>query len=255
MFGQNHIVTPKNFTNVPRNHLVVRSIFYTLQGEGMFAGCPAIFVRLAYCNLKCEFCDTYFDAGEALDFEQVFARMEVLLNQHANTAIGDPLVVITGGEPTMQPHLTGFLEALHDAGWVSQIESNGNFPVSLPESCTLVISPKINERTGKYIKLNAETLVEAAALKFIISADRALYSTVPRFALDWWQAAPNTRMVFLSPMNEYARQPKLGEEISVWNAGLLDAARNEPNHKLAAKLCMQYGVRLSLQQHVYVGLP
>lgn len=55
MFGKNQITGQKAFKDVG-DKLLVTSIFYTIQGEGPFAGHPAIFVRLANCNLACSFC-------------------------------------------------------------------------------------------------------------------------------------------------------------------------------------------------------
>lgn len=56
MFGTNEIVGRKYFRDAPADTLFVTSIFYTLQGEGPYAGMPAVFVRLAKCQLKCHFC-------------------------------------------------------------------------------------------------------------------------------------------------------------------------------------------------------
>ena len=39
-------------------HLDVHSIFHTIQGEGPYCGHPAVFIRLAGCNLQCPGCDT-----------------------------------------------------------------------------------------------------------------------------------------------------------------------------------------------------
>ena len=65
MFGKNEIVGQKWFKEkdeTTQGKLFVTSVFYTLQGEGVYAGMPAVFVRLAKCNLNCVFCfvgDTY----------------------------------------------------------------------------------------------------------------------------------------------------------------------------------------------------
>src|SRR3954467_9071958 len=46
------------------NSLSIHSIFYTLQGEGPYSGCPAVFMRLAGCNLQCPGCDTDYTSGQ-----------------------------------------------------------------------------------------------------------------------------------------------------------------------------------------------
>lgn len=56
MFGTNSIVGKKFFQDAPKDSLFVTSIFFTLQGEGPYAGLPAVFVRLTKCNLSCNFC-------------------------------------------------------------------------------------------------------------------------------------------------------------------------------------------------------
>ena len=57
MFGKNPIRKPENHDG---NFLKIQEIFYTIQGEGIYSGYPAVFVRLGGCNLACKFCDTDF---------------------------------------------------------------------------------------------------------------------------------------------------------------------------------------------------
>ena len=82
MFGKNEIVGQKYFKDAAEDQLFVTSIFYTLQGEGPYRGEPAVFVRLAKCNLACSFCDTYFDGGDWLSFNQLTDRIFRAVNDH-----------------------------------------------------------------------------------------------------------------------------------------------------------------------------
>jgi len=56
MFGTNEVIGKKFFRDAPKDSLFVTSMFFTLQGEGPYAGMPALFIRLAKCNLDCSFC-------------------------------------------------------------------------------------------------------------------------------------------------------------------------------------------------------
>jgi 7-carboxy-7-deazaguanine synthase len=72
----------------------VHEIFESIQGEGRYAGYPAIFVRLSGCTRDCSFCDTkYHKEGTAMDVDKVVERLK-----ESNLDI----VIWTGGEPLMQ---------------------------------------------------------------------------------------------------------------------------------------------------------
>ena len=117
----------------------VKEIFYTLQGEGAQTGRAAVFLRFAGCNLwsgreedrasaVCRFCDTDFvgtdaDGGRFAD-APALARAVVERWPWTRTRGARPLVVCTGGEPTLQLD-DPLIDALHEAGFEIAIETNG----------------------------------------------------------------------------------------------------------------------------------
>ncbi len=134
----------------------VKEIFYTLQGEGGQAGRPAVFCRFALCNLwtgherdrhraVCQFCDTDFVGTDgpgggrfrsAADLAAAVAK--AWAGQPSDRA--RPLVVCTGGEPTLQ--LDGpAVAALHAEGFEVAIETNGTRPLP-PGLDWVCVSPK-----------------------------------------------------------------------------------------------------------------
>lgn len=121
----------------------VNDIFYSLQGEGHNTGRAAVFVRFSGCNLKCTFCDTDFSKFENLTAEEITRRMTSLVPESATR----PLVVLTGGEPTLQVD-HALIDAIHDAGFsIVAMESNGTNepPANLD---WLTVSPKEHVRVG-----------------------------------------------------------------------------------------------------------
>ena len=101
----------------------VNEIFYSLQGEGFYAGTPAVFVRFSGCNLKCSFCDTLHDRFREMSEEEIMQEVVKYPASH---------VVITGGEPALQLTVS-LVDRLHSAGKYVQIETNGTAP--LPVGC------------------------------------------------------------------------------------------------------------------------
>jgi 7-carboxy-7-deazaguanine synthase len=120
----------------------VKEIFYTLQGEGVNAGSPAVFLRFAGCNLwsgreedrqtaVCRFCDTDFvgtdgDGGGKFSSPEPLAAAVAAAWPQGVTA--NRFVVCTGGEPLLQLD-EPLLRALHAAGFRVAIETNGTLPV------------------------------------------------------------------------------------------------------------------------------
>ena len=133
----------------------VKEIFYTLQGEGMHAGRPAVFCRFAGCNLwsgreadrasaVCTFCDTDFvgvgpDGGR---FGTATQLAEAVLSRWPHEGGGRPYVVCTGGEPLLQLDHAA-VDALHAVGFEIAVETNGTQPA--PDGLDWIcVSPKAN---------------------------------------------------------------------------------------------------------------
>lgn len=132
-------------------------IFHSLQGEGISAGRPSVFVRLSGCNLACVWCDTpytwYFD-GHAADHRSAttYDRRENSVTwdiaQVAQSIIRHDCrhIVFTGGEPLLQqPALAALCDRL-GPGYHIEVESNGT--VALTEAFAqhvdqLNLSPKL----------------------------------------------------------------------------------------------------------------
>lgn len=296
MFGKNEIVGQKYFADAKENSLLVTSMFFTLQGEGPFRGEPALFIRLAKCNLACSFCDTYFDSGDWLTFDEIKERIEKTIDdyyakikferpdwtRHELNPFGEAfpkkkmVLVITGGEPTLQKNLVPFLVEMNKIFDKTQIESNGIFTLDLPKETCVVVSPKcLEDKTGKaikYINPKQEMLDQAYCLKFVMEANpESPYSNIPDWAHKW--AKVTNRPIFISPMNIYNSEPQKAKElranknmlefeerstvdevISFWEPGLLDMAENQKNHEYAARFCVNHGYILNLQIHLYASL-
>ena len=131
----------------------IKEIFYTLQGEGIHAGRPAVFCRFSGCNLwtgreqdretaVCTFCDTDFvgvgpDGGK---FATPTELAEAVASRWPGGAGGRPFVVCTGGEPLLQLDEAA-IDALHARGFEVAVETNGTQPI--PRGLDWVcVSPK-----------------------------------------------------------------------------------------------------------------
>jgi organic radical activating enzyme len=115
--------------------LQLAEIFYSVQGEGTWTGTPAVFVRLAGCNLACDFCDTDYALKELAGIDDVVARVRMVGGSC-------PMVILTGGEPLAQRETVALIDALRRDGRRVHIESNGTIFAPLPSDVWLCVSPK-----------------------------------------------------------------------------------------------------------------
>lgn len=115
--------------------LQLSEIFYSIQGEGTWTGTPAVFVRLAGCNLACDFCDTDYST-------KLFASVDEIVAMVRAAGADCPMVVLTGGEPFAQAETPALIEALRRDGRRVHVESNGTIFHELPADVWLCVSPK-----------------------------------------------------------------------------------------------------------------
>lgn len=147
----------------------VKEIFYTLQGEGVNAGRPAVLCRFAGCNLwsghekdrasaACRFCDTDFvgtdgtGGGKYASADGLAAAIEREWPEHERAR---RFAVLTGGEPALQVD-PPFIDALHARRFLVAIETNGTLELA-PRIDWVCVSPKANAplkvRKGNELKL------------------------------------------------------------------------------------------------------
>ena len=173
---------------------LVNEIFYSLQGEGVRAGTPNLFLRFSRCNLECRVethgfdCDTEFESGRSMTLPEIVAEMRALSAECR-------WVILTGGEPALQVDAE-LIDALHAAGYELAIETNGSveLPVMDRGIDWITVSPKVAEHAVRQRRANEVKYVRGygqAIPKTVVEADHYLLSPAfegmevdPR-ALDW----------------------------------------------------------------------
>jgi organic radical activating enzyme len=98
--------------------------FYTLQGEGVFAGHAAYFIRLGGCDVGCPWCDVK-ESWPREGHQEMSAHSIAAFVKES----GAPIAVITGGEPLLH-NLDALTAALKNEGIRVHIETSGSSPVS-----------------------------------------------------------------------------------------------------------------------------
>lgn len=195
----------------------VSEIYRAVQGEGWHSGMPCTLVRLQGCNLRCDFCDTKYaldpDGGEELTLTEIYKNVQ---KAHRK---GD-IVLLTGGEPTMQTNISMLVAQLGHLGPV-HLETNGTLPLYSPELFSwITISPKPPN------PFFPPTYKRANELKWLVGDD----SDVDALKVWLWSARKQIN-VSVQPISE-----------------------DPTATRICYDACLAYGWRLSLQLHKLIGV-
>lgn len=147
----------------------IKELFYTLQGEGVHTGRPAVFCRFSGCNLWsgrerdrlsaiCQFCDTDFVGTDGPNGKKFHSATELAVaigEQWPKGVMEHRFVVCTGGEPLLQLD-AALIDALHQERFQIAVETNGTLPVPVGVDW-ICVSPKANselvQQSGDELKL------------------------------------------------------------------------------------------------------
>ncbi len=209
----------------------VNEIFHSIQGEGLLAGIPSVFIRLAGCHLRCQWCDTAYawknSSGAKMSPDAILGQIS-LYNCH--------YVVITGGEPLIQDGLPELVSLIRNEGFHVTIETA--VPRYVDLNCNLIsMSPKL---------LNSNQMHELSDypvldLEGIRKYTKSIYQIK---CVASGQADAEESLEFLKklelPDNE--------------RAGLMPLAQTREEYNrvapLIAEICTQYGLRFWPRLHI-----
>lgn len=234
MFGKNAVAKTRPLVA----GFLVNEIFYTIQGEGPWAGKPAIFLRLTGCNLRCFFCDTDFERGQSYTLDGLAAHLSRMM-----VSSGCLNIVITGGEPMLQ-EIGALIMHQELRGAAFQIETAGTvWPHSMGEAMLASTVPVVIVCSPKTPIVHKMIQVHTRAWKYIIRHGQT----------DTGDGLP-TRST-QTPLEEARiyRGPVYNTWVQPMDEG--DAAMNELNMRAAVASAMKFGYRLSIQTHKIAGVP
>jgi organic radical activating enzyme len=220
--------------------LDVVDVWRTIQGEGPFAGRPAVFLRLAGCNLQCPLCDTNYTRNRRVLSCQGLAVSINGLAGMSWTGEGK-LLVVTGGEPFRQD-LNPLLDQLGSgigAGWTVQVETNGTFWSYAVARTEVVCSPKT-------VRVHPKTEPHVSAWKYISSAgsiDKEDGLPTSSLGYPYRPARPDRRILQDTPEVVYLQPADEG-----------DPDQNAANVRETVAVCLDKGYRISIQLHKLLGV-
>lgn len=212
-------------------HIDMVDMFRTIQGEGPYAGHPAVFVRLAGCNLRCPGCDTDYTSFRRIkDIDSICAQIDVLLTPNK-------LVVITGGEPFRQ-NISKLINRLISMSITVQIETNGTIEPGypIPSEVTVVCSPKTP-------KINNYILGRADNFKYVINHNSV-------------DANDGLPVSALGLSKKRVARPLEGFKGNIYlqPEDVKNEYQNMLNTEAALRSCLEYGYVLQLQIHKIIGV-
>ncbi|MGF1685701.1 7-carboxy-7-deazaguanine synthase QueE [Photobacterium japonica] len=218
----------------------INEVFETIQGEGVFTGVPAIFVRLQVCPVGCAWCDTK-QTWSAEPQDEV--AIDTIMAKHGDSPLWTALdadgvvallidqqytakhVVITGGEPCIYD-LRPLTMALEAAGFQCQIETSGTSEVLVTDRTWVTVSPKINMKAK--LPVLASALERADEIKHPVGTEKDIEQ------LDDLLAGKDLKSNVTIALQPISQKPRATE--------------------LCIETCISRNWRLSIQTHKYLAI-
>jgi len=147
--------------------LKLYEIYTSIQGETQHAGRPCTLVRFAACDLRCGYCDTEY----AFTGGQEVTRASIVEDVVAR---GAKLVLLTGGEPLLQPELPELAGELMGRGFEVMVETGGHRDVSaLPDGVCIILDVKTpgSGESHRNLWSNLRRLDRDDAVKFVVTSE------------------------------------------------------------------------------------
>jgi 7-carboxy-7-deazaguanine synthase len=145
--------------------LHIIEMFVSLEGETSTSGYPALFIRLAQCNLRCSWCDTKksWNEGREVEIDAILKAAEQYRWVHH--------VTVTGGEPLLQENVYTLLEELVKRGMSVQLETNGSLSLErVPSGVRKIadVKPPSSGHGDSFLQENLSFLNKEDELKIVI---------------------------------------------------------------------------------------
>lgn len=176
----------------------VNEIFYSIEGEGIRAGYPCVFVRFNGCNLRCKYCDTGY-AQKPGDSNMTLQEIVDRVKQYKCHR-----VTLTGGEPLLQSDIAKLVKALSDEGMEINIETNGSIPLESFDWCICNVLFTMDYKTGAsgeshnmYLP-NLGYLSASDVVKFVVGSKEDIQQAF--YIVDQYLDRCNPPMIFFSPV-------------------------------------------------------
>lgn len=221
--------------------MYITEIYKSIQGESTFTGLPCIFVRLAGCNLRCNWCDSEytFTGGKKVSLSDVAAEVKRFAPVK--------LVEITGGEPMLQElELLPLIQTLLGEGYTVLMETSGErLLANVPKAVHKIVDVKCpGSGEGDSFNLeNLQALTKNDEVKFVL-ADRQDYEFARDFLVQY-RLAEKVNAVLFSPAFRKDAAP-IRDTVNC----LLD-----PRELVEWILGDGLNARLGLQVHKYIWEP
>jgi 7-carboxy-7-deazaguanine synthase len=150
----------------------IKEIFYSIQGESSHAGRPCAFIRLSGCDLRCSYCDTEyaFSEGMEMSIPEILQEIETYPVR---------LVLVTGGEPLLQPSVHDLFKSLLERDYTVLVETGGHRSLA-------PVDPRVHKIMDfKCPSSGMEAHNDYANIRYLNPADELKFVIGDRNDFDW----------------------------------------------------------------------